>query len=141
MTPRKTDVVRKAPVKVAARPGAKAGAKAAVKTAAGPRAPRVTASAALGTLLEIMQHSDKDAARVSAAKIILARVTAQEEQSMRKGTAKVTKPDTTNEQQKAALDAIARLLDELAAAKSAGAAGTAQLVEGSASGAADAAGD
>ena len=94
----------------------------------GTRPPRVTAATALATLLAIMQDSDKDAIRVSAAKAILARLTAREEQTMRqRQTKKPTAIKTPAATSQAALDAIARLLDELAAAKSAGAAGAAAV--------------
>ena len=99
---------------------------------------RVTAKTAMATLLAIMAASDKDHVRVSAAKAVLARVTAEEERTMRKSKSKAALATDTSQQHKVALDAIARLLDELAAAKFAGAAGAAQLDQAGAPTAADA---
>ena len=83
-----------------------------------------TAGAALAVLLELMASSDNDHVRVAAAKIVLARAIETEEQAMRK-------PNHDQERQEA-IDAIARLLDELAAAKSQGDAGAAELDQGGA---------
>ncbi len=122
--------------------GAKRGAVVSAKKPAPKRTatPRVTAKTAVATLLTIMNESDKDHVRVSAAKAVLARVTAEEERTMRKNKTKAAIAAPNPQQHKAALDAIARLLDELAAAKSVGVAGTAQLDEDSAPTAANARG-
>lgn len=90
---------------------------AAVKKIEPQQRPRRASTArAMATLLEVMTQSDKDHVRVSAAKTILARLAAQEEKKMR--TTKRQSDDQPARQ--AALDAIAQLLDELAAAKTAG---------------------
>ena len=114
--------------KVVKTPEKKSGKKIQ-KTEVVKRLPRLSAASALATLLEVMNGSDKDHVRVSAAKIILARIAALEEQKMRKP--KLT-DKTTEPERQAALDAIAQLLDELAAAKVAGHAGAVAVDQGGA---------
>lgn len=77
----------------------------------------------MATLLEVMTQSDKDHVRVSAAKTILARLAAQDEKKMRSSK----RPKDDEPARQAALDAIAQLLDELAAAKTAGVASAAAV--------------
>ena len=100
-------------------------ARPAVEVAAGP---------ALATLMELMVASASDQVRVAAAKIVLAHALEMEEQRMRK-------PKHNNDvERRAAIDAIARLLDELAVAKAVGAAGAAGMAADGAAGADHAAG-
>lgn len=101
---------------------------------AGRDVPPALAEPALATLMELMVASASDQVRVAAAKIILAHALEQEEQKMRK-----PKPSNDGER-RAAIDAIARLLDELAAAKAAGPASAVAVVADGAVGAGDAAG-